>query len=114
MRINRYVLGYQQYQPITLPNGAAPLGAALITDENDADAGNIAVYYVSDKPLTETGVTTFGAYVIQTGNELPSDVRIFPVQHVLTGGVEPPNARFLATVNDHHIFIGEPRRLLTD
>lgn len=103
MKVYKIQLSYKQYQIVKLPPGAAP----LTIDEDGQD--QLALFFIGPDSLLGVELQDFGVFVIATDTTIPSDVRLFPVPHPLTGLVEPPNARYVATVHGYHIVMGNPR-----
>lgn len=107
MKIHKIQLDYREYQSVQMPNGAAPISA-----EEDGP-NKIALYFIGPDTLVGEYTTKFGAFVIPTGTPFPDDLKLFPIPHPLTNQVEQPNARYLATVNGSHVFLGAARPTLT-
>lgn len=94
------------YQEIALPNGAGPVSARDIGGPSVGWA-DFEIFYID--PETGTDVTVFGLYVIQTNNQFPANLRVFPERHNLINQVLEPNCRYVWTVGNRHLFLGAPR-----
>jgi hypothetical protein len=103
MRVHKIELSYKPYQTVKIPAGAAPL-----TVEDDGP-NKLALFFIGPDSLVGEFLQDFGLYVIPTGVTIPDDVVLFPVQHPLVNKVTQPNARYISTVNQHHICLGNPR-----
>lgn len=103
MRVHKIELNYKQYQTVKVPGGAAPL-----TVEDDGP-DRLALFFIGPDSMVGEYMQDFGVFVIPTGVSFPDDLRLFSVMHPLTNQVEQPNGRYIATVNQHHICIGNPR-----
>lgn len=90
------------YQQITIAQGSAPV--AFVSKGMKA----FAMVYIGESIL-ESATTECGAYIIKSGEDVPEDVRVLPVVHALTGQPLPPNARYIGTVEDKHLVLGNPR-----
>lgn len=106
MRVHKIELTYKQYQTVKLPGGAAPL---CIEDDGP---NKLALFFIGPDSLVGEYMQDFGVFVIPTGVSFPDDLRLFPVKHPLVNQMEPANARYVSTVNQHHICIGNPRQSL--
>ena len=91
----------RQYQKITLPQGSAPVGFLK------ADDGYKMVYI--GESILETAPTDCGVYIIKTGQSIPDEVHIMPFLHPLTNQPVQPNARYIGTVEDTHLVLGNPK-----
>jgi hypothetical protein len=101
MKFYDIYLADKPYQQITLAQGSAPIAFVKRGD-------GFALIYIGESIL-QTATTEAGAFMIKTGDEIPDDVRVLPVMHPLTGQPMPPNARYVATVDDRHLVLGNPR-----
>jgi len=94
-------LDNKPYQQITIAQGSAPISFIR-------KGKGFAMLYIGESVL-QTQTTECGAYLIKTGEDVPDDVRILPFMHPLTGQPLPPNARYIGTVDEYHLVLGNPK-----
>lgn len=99
-------LKVQPYSEVALPNGAAPISARDVSSYTDGWA-DIELFYIDPESVSD--VTVFGLYIIKTGNQFPQGLRVFPENHPLINQVLQPNCRYVWTVGDWHLFLGNPK-----
>lgn len=115
--IQKKTLAKKAYQAVELPNGSAPVAVSEVPavfhggTGNSAEflAGGIALYYLAPVEVPSQYVTKFGVYLVKTGQPLPDDVHLFPVPRPLLNRVDPPDARYVGSAGDWHVFLGNPR-----
>lgn len=93
----------QKYQQVKIPNGAAPVGISK------AGTGYHLIYIGEPVLDAKQGVTEVGVYLFKTGEEVPDSVIILPRFNELIGQMMPPNARYVGTVDDTHLVLGNPK-----
>jgi hypothetical protein len=91
------------YQQITIAQGSAPIAFVKSTVD-----GGFDMVYIGESIL-QAPTTECGAYLIKTGEDIDPQVHILPWQHSLTGQPFPPDARYIGTVGDTHLVLGNPK-----
>jgi hypothetical protein len=90
------------YQQTKIPQGAAPVSI-------EKDGKGFALVYIGESVLEAPVHTEVGVYIYKTGEEIPEEVRVLPVIHQLTGQPLPPNARYVGSVGNRHLVLGNPK-----
>lgn len=101
MKFHSIGLEDKPYQQITIAQGSAPIAFQRKGD-------GFELLYIGESIL-QTATTECGAYLIKTGEELPEEVHIIPFLHPLTNQPIPPNARYIGTVDEYHLVLGNPK-----
>lgn len=111
MKVTKKTVKAVPYQRVSLPNGAAPVAVGRGHDGgNHPDPTLIDIFYIDPyAEQTDENSTLFGLFVTWSDQELPGDVVLFPVKHPLINQIEQPNARYVGTVGNQHVFLGNPR-----
>lgn len=91
------------YQQITIAQGSAP-----VAFEKSVGTGGFDMVYIGESIL-QSATTECGAYLIKTSEDIPDEVHILPWVHALTGQPFPPNARYIGTVGNTHLVLGNPK-----
>lgn len=90
------------YQQITIAQGSAPIAFVK------SDGAGYDMVYIGESIL-QAQTTECGAYLIKTGEDIPPSVHILPWIHELTGTPFPPDSRYIGTVDDTHLVLGNPK-----
>lgn len=110
MKVHQIEVPEMLYQQVILPNGAAPVDVQYAEQSISLKVHDrIRLYFLGPDDITPENSVAFGMFCVRTGHAMPDDLRIFPVPHPLLGTVDPPNGRYVGSVRDTHIFLGNPR-----
>lgn len=101
MKFYEIDLDDKPYQRITIAQGSAPITFVR-------KGSGFALLYIGES-LFEAASTDCGAYLINTGEDVPDEVKILPFLHPLTNQPQPPNARYIGTVGNKHLVLGNPK-----
>lgn len=90
------------YQQITIAQGSAPVAFVK------SPGKGYDMVYIGESIL-QAATTECGAYLIPSNVDIDPEVHIIPWIHELTGQPFPPNARYIGTVGDTHLVLGNPK-----